>query len=378
MFPLRLVALLAALLGAPVGEVAADEQTCVTCHRRRTSEYLRAPLRAMDDVHGSNEVLCSDCHGGRPDVLTMRAHDPGSGFSSGHHGFAQVAMCGGCHDGSVDGQGDVLARYRAGSHMRAVTEGQPGARCSDCHGAHGVLPPDDPGAATSRANLPHTCGGCHSVMESDIPSDQLRQWELSVHGVSHARGSEEAPTCAGCHDPHENNAGLSAVARCGECHEDVRAAFESGPHAEHFRRYGFLDCAECHGSHEVRSPDATLLTGRSAACIGCHRRGQEPFELMRDIATVVARSDRSRRALEPSDERRRAFIAAIHALDLPAIREAAAALPVVAPDLGGEPAADAPPRARPTRRWDKLAYTIGTITLGTVGLVLFFWRLRRQ
>ncbi len=368
--------LLAGLLGVPVDEALAEE-TCVTCHRRRTSVHLRAPLAALRDVHGSHDVRCSGCHGGRPDVLAMQAHDPGSGFSSGNHGFAQVAMCGRCHDGSVDGLQDVLTRYRAGSHMRAVTEGEPGARCSDCHGAHGVLPPGDPEAPTSRANVPHTCGSCHAAMGPDIPSDQLRQWQQSVHGISHADGGEEAPTCAGCHDPHENNAGLSAVARCGECHEGIRAAFDRGPHAEHFRQYGFLDCTECHGSHEVRSPDATLLTGRAAACNRCHRRGQEPFERMREIASVVARSDRARRALDPDDERRIAFVDAIHALDFDAIEEAAAALPGVAPDVESEPD-QARSRMRTIMRWDSLAYTVGAVTVAGLALALFVWWRKRR
>lgn len=365
-----LTLVLVALLGAPATEALADEQTCVTCHRRRTSDHLRAPLLAMDDVHGSNDVLCASCHGGRPDELSMHAHDPGSGFTSGHHGFAQVAMCGQCHDGSEEGLEDVLTRYRAGSHMRAVTEGEPGARCSDCHGSHGVLRADDPEAATSRANSPHTCGACHSVMGPDIPSDQLRQWASSVHGLAHARGDEEAPTCADCHDPHENNAGLAAVARCGECHEAARAAFELGPHATHFRDYGFLDCTECHGSHEVRSPDATLLSGRSAACARCHRRGQEPFDQMREIASAIASADRSRRALEPTDRRRQDFARAIHELDLEAIQAAAEALPAVAPEADSE-VAELRLRPPPTR-WDTLAYSIGAASLAALGLFWFF------
>lgn len=372
---LLLAAAVAVFALSPLGAARADEPTCVTCHRRLTEAFLRAPLEALRDVHGSHEVGCPDCHRGRPDEPSMRAHDPGSGFNPGNHGFAQITMCGACHDGSQEELEDVLSAYRGGSHMRAVTEGKPGARCSDCHGSHGVLPPDDPQALTVRANVPHTCGSCHALMGPDIPSDQLRQWSTSVHGRAFAEGDEDAPTCATCHDHHDNQAGLAAVGACGECHEDIRAAFDEGPHAEHFRGYGFLDCVECHGSHEVRSPDATLLTGSSAACSRCHRRGQEPFDSMREIAREALRGDRGSRALDRADPRRVAYIGALHRLDVEAIRQAVSGLPVVAQPEAA--AADPRLRDRAPPAWKPVA--IGAaLAIVAAGIALAWSRRRRS
>jgi len=35
------------------------------------------------------------------------------------------------------------------------------ARCSDCHGEHGILPASDPNSPVNSANLVKTCGRCH-------------------------------------------------------------------------------------------------------------------------------------------------------------------------------------------------------------------------
>ena len=36
------------------------------------------------------------------------------------------------------------------------------AKCSDCHGAHDILPLADPRSRLSRANIVKTCGQCHA------------------------------------------------------------------------------------------------------------------------------------------------------------------------------------------------------------------------
>ena len=101
---------------------------------------------------------------------------------------------------------------------------------------------------------------------------------------------------------------------CGQCHEGIKAAFDRGPHAAAFSRLGFLDCVECHGSHDVAAPDARLLSGATAVCLRCHGRGQEAFERIRGLSTLANDLDRARR-LPRDDPRRRTIIDALHALD---------------------------------------------------------------
>jgi cytochrome b subunit of formate dehydrogenase len=39
--------------------------------------------------------------------------------------------------------------------------GESVAKCYDCHGTHGILPPTEPGSTLSRENVVETCGQCH-------------------------------------------------------------------------------------------------------------------------------------------------------------------------------------------------------------------------
>jgi len=62
--------------------------------------------------------------------------------------------CGGCH-------ADRAPTYRDTFHGKATSLGFiRGALCSDCHGAHKILPKDHPESMVNKANLKETCGNC--------------------------------------------------------------------------------------------------------------------------------------------------------------------------------------------------------------------------
>lgn len=316
---------------SPLSRARADE-TCVSCHAVRAEARLRAPVSARShDVHAGAGLGCDDCHGGDPDEPSVRAHDLGRGFRGVPDALGVAQVCGRCHDGSREGLSDVAAELRGGHHGRAAALGRATASCTSCHGAHGVLRHDDPTAPVARTHVVDTCAACHAdasrMAASGLPTDQAAEWRASVHGEVFAAGSERAPTCASCHDAHGNEAALAAVAACGECHAPIRAAFDAGPHAERFADLGFLDCVECHGSHEIRLADASLLAGLGAACARCHGPGQEAHALVGRIQALAERLDLARAALPRDDPRRANIIAALHALDVDALEAALAALP---------------------------------------------------
>ena len=68
------------------------------------------------------------------------------------------------------------------------------AVCSDCHGEHEVLAPNDPTSPVFRANVPKTCSKCHS--------DEAAQFAKSIHGKVLADGNTEGPVCTTCHGVH--------------------------------------------------------------------------------------------------------------------------------------------------------------------------------
>lgn len=303
----------------PVDAVA--QPNCAGCHVERVERRLRAPAELVpEDAHGQAGVVCVDCHGGDPVATTAAAHDLAGGFVGRPNAAGSARMCGRCHDGSTDAPA-TLADWREGRHAAALSEGRQGAGCASCHGGHGIGEEVD-----YRARVVGTCATCHSdaarMETSGLPTDQAQQWAHSVHGQAVADGSPRAPVCASCHDPHDNQAGLAAVASCGGCHEAIRRAFDGGPHAEHFSPLGFLDCVECHGSHEVQRPTASMLTGLDAVCLRCHGRDQAIFDRVQRIARLGYAIERLRGMESPEGYRRGQVIDAIHSLDAGALEAA--------------------------------------------------------
>ncbi len=316
---------------AIAGRARADE-SCVACHATRSEQRLRAPVASRaHDVHADAGVGCTDCHGGDPDEPSVRAHDLGRGFRGVPDALGTLQVCGHCHDGSREGLDDVASEVRAGRHGRAAAAGRPTATCTSCHGAHGIVPHEQPSSPVSAQHVVDTCAACHSdparMAESGLPTDQAAQWRVSVHAEVFAADPDRAPSCATCHGPHDNAAGLAAVAACAQCHAPIRAAFDQGPHAQRFQSLGFLDCAECHGSHEIRRADASLLEGLGAACARCHGPGQEVFARVRRIEALGGRLDAARGSLTRADPRRVAIVLALHSLDVEALEAALDAVP---------------------------------------------------
>ena len=66
-----------------------------------------------------------------------------------------IGECGNCH-------ADKLATYRDTFHGQVTALGYTRvATCASCHGAHEVLPMDNPASKVSMKNRLATCQGCH-------------------------------------------------------------------------------------------------------------------------------------------------------------------------------------------------------------------------
>jgi hypothetical protein len=116
--------------------------TCGKCHAGIRAQY-------MAGVHGTalaagnlNAPSCTDCH---------TAHTIGQPTNA-----QSTPMCGSCHQAQ-------LSTYRDTFHSQVSNLGSyvEVARCSDCHGEHGILPASDPRSPVNPANLVKTCGRCH-------------------------------------------------------------------------------------------------------------------------------------------------------------------------------------------------------------------------
>jgi cytochrome b subunit of formate dehydrogenase len=119
--------------------------TCATCHRGIFNEYvtsIHSPTANETDKRLPN---CEDCHSahqikeiGQDKFMTEVTH-----------------QCGSCHK-------DLAETYLQTMHGKTYTLGYlQAAKCSDCHGAHGIKQIDDPESKVGFKNVVQTCRKCH-------------------------------------------------------------------------------------------------------------------------------------------------------------------------------------------------------------------------
>ncbi len=273
--------LLVALLGGG-GVSAAQKPTnddCLACHGDSTltkdvagkpvSLYVD-PQKFKDSMHGGM-FTCVDCH---TDVKT-----------SPHENTPAKVSCGTCHS-------DEEAAYGRSLHAKAAQAGNAhAATCTDCHGSpHELLPSSDPRSRTNHANIPTTCGTCHSqkfVMEAGgLSAQPFVAYQESVHGKAVQRGDEKAAVCTDCHGTHEILTAADSKSSifkfnvpntCGKCHSVVEQEFNQSIHGQAIAR-GVSQapvCTDCHGIHSIKShrdptsPVAALNVAQDA-CARCH------------------------------------------------------------------------------------------------------------
>ena len=97
---------------------------------------------------------CTDCHKGHA------LSDP----RSAEFRNQESNQCGNCHTELNRAYG--MSMHGALSNL-GYTEG---AKCSDCHGAHDILPLSDPNSLMSPQNRIHTCSKCHQDMSPRMAS----------------------------------------------------------------------------------------------------------------------------------------------------------------------------------------------------------------
>ena len=214
---------------------------------------------------------CVDCH---TDVK-----------SAAHETAPQKITCATCH-------ADEQAAYERSFHAKAARGGNThAAACVDCHGSpHELLPASDPKSRVHHANIPATCGACHSqkfVMEDGGQSAQMvASYEQSVHGHAVAAGSEKAAVCTDCHGTHEILDAKDAKSpifkfnvpmTCGRCHDSISKEFQQSIHGQAAGHGNWQApvCTDCHGIHSIKAlndPNSPVSAKNvaQATCGRCH------------------------------------------------------------------------------------------------------------
>jgi len=188
---------------------------------------IAAALAALVAPSAAAQLDCSDCHDVEvPDV-------------SAHAGFG----CTDCHTDVEDvphADEVMLGAAVCGQCHEAADELEESvhgglADCASCHGGapHAVLPVAAHDSTASIRNQPSTCGQCHDEALVDA-------FVHSVHGDALLKsGLSIAPSCANCHGAHDIQSPDDPRARvsfeqtpetCGSCHEFVLEDWTTGAH----------------------------------------------------------------------------------------------------------------------------------------------------
>ncbi|HEX4884825.1 MAG TPA: cytochrome c3 family protein [Casimicrobiaceae bacterium] len=119
--------------------------TCSSCHMNVKAEWEQSQHGKLRQAAVLQAPGCTDCHSAHE----IQQHaDP-------KFALAVTDRCGTCH-------ADFARTYRDTFHGQVTQLGYTQiATCASCHGAHQVLPKDNPLSKVSDRNRVATCQGCH-------------------------------------------------------------------------------------------------------------------------------------------------------------------------------------------------------------------------
>ena len=268
---------------------------CITCHADEQKLYDNGIHGKALALGNAKAAQCESCHGNIHEILP--ASDPKS-----HTARVNIPKtCGQCHSQPIPGMaGRPALAYQESIHGKLSAAGNDKAAvCSDCHGEHEVLPPNDPSSPVFRANVPKTCSKCHG--------DEAAQFAKSIHGKVLADGNTEGPVCTTCHGVHtikavkDKDSWVSprnqADIVCAQCHNNVRMTAEFGIPGRRSDSYNAsyhgmasavgsnrtASCSSCHGNHDILPPSDPLSTVNQAnlvkTCGQCHPGANANFAM---------------------------------------------------------------------------------------------------
>jgi len=241
--------------------VQTTQEYCLSCHGNPDLSItlpsgeelpLYIPSEILErDAHNQVGIECHACH----DNITTYPHPEIDYDTRRELGQAFYLSCRKCHENNYAEAQDSI-------HAQMAEAGNPDAPiCTDCHGAHEVLDPDEP-----RLRVSETCGQCHSEI--------FEAQRDSVHGAAlREEGNEDVPVCTDCHgvhnipDPRTSQFQVETPELCAGCHADEELMSKYGLDADVYSTYRI----SWHGVDvEVFQARWPNLWHQSAVCTDCH------------------------------------------------------------------------------------------------------------
>lgn len=141
--------------------------------------------------------------------------------------------------------------------------------CEACHSdidaaAHAKEPKKIASRRALAAEMVETCRDCHKKA--------VQQYQDSVHSALVRTGSDKAPLCSDCHNPHATKSLKDAGDNhepvvCTNCHREIANAFAQSVHGSSGDEA--LTCKDCHRTHNVQA--AAFADHMRKECQSCHK-----------------------------------------------------------------------------------------------------------
>lgn len=174
-----------------------EDISCFHCHSREVSDFQKS-------VH-FNSIKCTNCHGGE-----VNAGGQVVSISVMYKNFSGVptrtnitSLCSKCH-------GEATRLYKESIHWKELEKGVAiAATCTDCHGAHEILPSNNPNSPANPENVPLLCAKCHenqtkmSAWYYGIKTDRFDTYKKSYHYKAYISSGKVLATCSDCHENHD-------------------------------------------------------------------------------------------------------------------------------------------------------------------------------
>lgn len=134
--------------GNPQSTVNRDNiiDTCNQCHVGIVDQFKKSVHSAQITSNGKKLPVCIDCHNSHTIA------------SVGQKDFRLIIgeQCGNCHEHESE---TYFETYHGRASM--LWGGEKTAKCSDCHGAHNIMPIESEKSTINEVNIVQTCAQCH-------------------------------------------------------------------------------------------------------------------------------------------------------------------------------------------------------------------------
>lgn len=255
-----------------------ENEICLDCHSDKDLNTKRG--KQIISLYVDNNILAKSVHQGQGCV---DCHTDADVEDFPHPEKLAPVYCGNCHD-------TEQLDFDSGIHGQALNRKQIYApTCTECHGRHDILSPQDPNSPSYKMKIPFLCGKCHreggpvarvyKITEHNI----VENYSLSIHGEGlFKKGLIVTATCNDCHNshmilPHTNSKSSTSprniAGTCMKCHsriEDVHTQVIEGKMWE--EAPGSIPaCTDCHVPHKARK-ESIVLNVSDRACLKCHEK----------------------------------------------------------------------------------------------------------